>query len=343
MKKNYLILAAVAGLLASCTQNEEIVKISEKDSPIQFEEFINKSTRAEIKDEQALANAGGFWVWGYKAKTTGLNWATSEKTTIFTKQKVTGTDATNPTWSYTPLKYWDKTSTYKFFAGGPVNFTGGGTLAWADDVFTVTGAVSSKAANSQSDFVIDRIANVENGTRTVGTPVNLEFHHIMAKLMFKVQRTVESEIKITSLTMTGWNADTGNFTQTKFDGTWSEINNSEWSFTTSSNVAGNVTLIGSGAGDESITLNSNDAVELKDMYIMVPQDIAANALTFTLTYTLDGETFSDQVGKLTTAQKWGTDTSNSYTIKIGPDAITFDVTKVCDFCVTGNTSGITVQ
>ena len=156
MKKSYLILAAVAGLFASCSQNEDITKIVEEDTPILFEQYTNNVTRAEIVDEQALAQAGGFKVWGYKAKTTGLDWSTSTKTTIFDATVVTGTDVASPEWTYTPLKYWDKTSSYKFFAGGPVNHTNG-TLAWSSDLFTVTGAQSGKAATSLSDFVIDRV------------------------------------------------------------------------------------------------------------------------------------------------------------------------------------------
>lgn len=339
MKKSYLILAAVAGLFASCSQNEDVTKIVEEDTPILFEQYTNNVTRAEIVDEQALAQAGGFKVWGYKAKTTGLNWSTSTKTTIFDATVVTGTDVVSPEWTYTPLKYWDKTSSYKFFAGGPVNHTNG-TLAWNSDLFTVTGAQSGKAATSLSDFVIDRVVKEADGA-TPPTAVSFDFHHIMAKLTFKVQRTVDATINITSMTMTGWNSGNGNFAQSKVDGTWTSIDCTEWTIPTAG--TGDITLIGTGAGNESVSLTTNDATTLTDVYIMVPQAIAANTLTFTLTYTLNGETFSDQVGVLADAQTWGTDTSNEYTIKVGPQAILFDVASVCDFCVAGNTENVVVD
>ena len=69
-------------------------------------------------------------------------------------------------------------------------------------------------------------------------------------------------------------------------------------------------------------------VNVKDTYIMVPQTIAANDLTFTINYTINGEAFTAQAGSVTTAQTWGTDTHTTYTIIVAPNVINFDVNSV---------------
>lgn len=340
MKKNFLMIApaAAAVVLAlgmTCTftscSNEDIAQVEDEEIAISFDEYINKATKAEIVDEQALANAGGFSVWGYKTKTTGLNW--SAKTTIFNEVTVSGTDAANPVWSYSDTKYWDKTCTYKFFAAGPAGASGLSIIDDATNIkkFQVTGAASALASSSTSDIVIDRVPNTKNAaTVTAGYKESFDFHHIMAKVSFKVKKSDDLKdadvLVLKNMKMTGWNANTGTFTQAKFDGTYTALNISEWSQT--AGTAGETAEL----VDEDKTLTKTAAELTGKAYIMVPQTIAASTLKFTVTYTLNGETFSDQEATLTAAQTWGTDSHTVYTIAIGPQAIVFDVTSVCDFC-----------
>lgn len=345
--KKYLFIASAAVLFAACSSSNDNVNEIVEETPIQFEEYLGKATKAEIASEQALAQAGGFYVWGYKVKNTGDEFKTAPtsmatgQTAVFTKVPVKGTDVANPVWSYEDTKYWDKTCSYNFFAGGPVNHTTG-TLAWANDKFTVTGAASALATATTSDFVIDREVNFVNAaTRTAGTNVAFDFHHIMAKVSFYVKKasTLKSTdvVILNSLTMSGWNEKTGNFEQKKFDGTWAELNTTEWTLASASTAGVTDELIAS-----DITLTT-EAQELEDMdYVMVPQAItytaatgtaAAKGLTFTLTYTLNNEEFSNQVAVVPSTQTWGTDSHTVYTIIVGPEAIKFDVTSVCDFCL----------
>ena len=332
MKKSILLLA-VAASFAACTQNEEINDaISQQE--IKFDQVLNKTTKAEIVDKAALASEGGFAVFGYKS----IDEFVDNTTTVFDNVNVYDD---NGAWKYTDKKYWDKTATYNFYAIAP--YESSATYSLKDGKFTVDG-VASGLATASEDYVIDRTPADECSISGAGTPstVGFEFHHIMAKLSFAVKTNLEgSVIKVQSLTMTGWNNGAGKFVQTKTDGTWEELNASEWTIATAG--AGSATLIGAGSGNtEAVTLSS-EATALTDKYIMVPQTIAAETLTFTVNYTIDDEPFVNQVSALSTAQTWGTDSHTTYTLTIGPAAIEFDVESVCDFCYTAPGQNPSVQ
>lgn len=334
MKKSYLMIAVVALALTACSENEKIT--GEEGQSIQFAEFVNKATKAEIANEQALAQAGGFKVWGYKNLITkGSDW--SSRTPIFGGTVVTGTNAADPVWSYSPIKYWDKTCNYIFYAAGPA--TGmDGTLecvASGDAAmkFTVTGAKSAIATSSTSDFVIDRVVNKTNAKTDLTSTykVQFDFHHIMAKISFALKKSpslASSDVLIVnSMKMTAYNGADGNFTQKKFDGTWETLDVSEW--TQASTASGDTqNLI-----DSDMTLTTTATALTGKDFIMVPQAIAAETLKFTLTYTLNNEIFQDQEATLSAAQTWGTDSHVTYTITVGPQAILFDVLSVCGFDV----------
>ena len=324
MKKSILLLA-VAASFAACTQNQEINDaISQQE--IKFDQVLNKTTKAEITNEAALASEGGFAVFGYKSTADDA---------VFDRVKVyrESGEGANSVWKYDVKRYWDKNATYRFYAIAPFAPESGSSYSIDKTTgkFTVTG-VKSGLASASDDFIIDRdgVKNVSGATANGGNAVTFDFHHIMAKLSFAVKTNlVGSEIKVQSLTMTGWDAGEGKFVQTKTDGTWSVLDASEWTIAT---AAGSATLIGRGSGNEEEVTLSSVATELTDKYIMVPQTIAAKTLTFTVNYTIDGEPFVNQVSALSTAQTWGTDSHTTYTLTIGPAAIEFDVESVCDFC-----------
>lgn len=350
------MIAAVA-LFAACASNDTFNEI-DTDTPIVFEQSINKTTRAYIADKAALADEGGFIVYGYKKATSAANWNSYQ--TIFNNINVKSTNS-GTSWSYDNLRFWDKTATYNFFAIAPYNPTTG-TYSLVENSapaalkFKITGAASA-ISTSSDDYLIDRDGALAVDGSYTGThaTVNFDFHHIMAKINFKLMSTLTAgTITVTRLVMTGWNSGVGTFTQT-LTATPTTLVNTEWTIPTAG--AGNITLVGSGATDNEIEITCSasstvaTAEEVSDWYIMVPQNIAASTLTFTVdfTYTDDNgtpsdntddyvETFTDQVATLTAAQVWGTDSHTTYTLNIKPDPIVFDVTSICGFDVDGGQS-----
>jgi hypothetical protein len=361
MKKSYLMIAAAAALFAACSSNDVFKEVEEQETAISFNPFASNETKAAITGADnaarlaSLATAGGFKVYGYK---TIDSWA--HASTIFNGTTVTSSNS-GVDWTYTGLRFWDKTATYNFYAVAPSAPSGGAAYAIEADptdadfgMITITGATSAKYS-AANDFLVDRdgAKNELGSAHTLANnpAVNIDFHHIMAKVVFALKSTLSSgTITVTSLKMKGWNSGVATFAQDKtITGAPSSLVCGEWTFT--SNGSAEIALVGSGTGNTSVALTcstSATATTLADWYIMVPQAIAANALEFTVTYTFDDgagytETFTDQPAKVTTAQTWGTDSHTTYTLDIKPAEIIFDVTSICDFDVDGGNQSVPVE
>lgn len=158
MKKSYLTLAAVAAIMASCTNEVLIDPVETPEVAIGFETFNNKATKAENSTETnqlgLLAHHSTFSVWGYKdVQTTyvfgtsttagqkvsgtagtpavlytyeeykaleGNSGVTQVQFDALTDAEKTKTQATADKWSYSPVRFWDKNSnSYEFYAAAP--------------------------------------------------------------------------------------------------------------------------------------------------------------------------------------------------------------------------------
>ena len=365
MKKSYLMIAAAAALFAACSNVDTFKEVNE-ESPIKFEQALNKNTRAYISSEADLATPG-FQVYGYKTATKTNNvfdWAAANVQTIFNGQQKVYSSDQGSTWKYDNLRFWDKNASYNFYAIAPyapstgVSYGASTNSAYnvnTNHLFQIAGA-SSKLYTQSDDYLIDRDgAKAVEYTTNNGTAA-FDFHHVMAKVDFKLKSTLSTGyIVVSSLTMSGWDNATGTFNQASTT-TPTTLTKDEW--TLASAVPGVATLIPSTvksgawsdsdpqAGQATVKINcastSPTEVVLSDWWIMVPQQIASGDLTFTLTYTYyDGngysEQFVDQVATVSNkAQIWGTDSHTTYTLDIKPNAIDFDVTSVCQFDVDGN-------
>ena len=324
MKKSILLLA-VAASFAACTQNEEINDaISQQE--IKFDQVLNKTTKAEITDKAALAEEGGFAVYGKKTPHAG-----GDAYWVFNGTAVTSTDGDS--WSYTGTQYWDKVATYNFYAAAPYN----ANIAFdkTSGLFTFSNVTWGTATDVAYDYLIDRNGATVNAAEEGATKnaVAFEFHHVMAKVDFKVMTTIDG-VKINKLVMQGWNANEATFAQVASatnlgTDTWTAIDYSEWTMENAT-LEGNVTV---SSESTSITQNA-EAVSYGKTYIMIPQNIAA--LKFIVDYEIAGEPFINQ--PVTLASVWGTDSHITYTLNIGggSDPINFTVNSICGFCVNDN-------
>ena len=329
MKKSYLWMAAAATIVAACSETDLVNPVYEAQNDIGFDYHVGKTARAEITNEEALADAGGFVVWGWKTPTANIAWASAtpifEGVNVFA-QTVSGAT----TWTYTNKKYWDKTSTYNFYAAAPVDPDHGAYSCTdaATGMITITGVQSALAADSD-DFLIDRDGAKGISGDAPHAKVGFDFNHVMAKVTLQLLSNDINEgdvITVTELTMSGWNSNEGKFVQNASYAA-STTNIGEWTLT--DGTAGTVTF----NKDGGYTINETTAVAVEDSYIMVPQTVGT--LTFTLNYTIKysdntTENFVAHVGELED-QTWGTDTHTTYTIKVGPQPIEFDVTSVKGF------------
>ena len=352
MKKSYLMIAAAATMFAACSNTDTFKDVDTQEVPIAFDQALNKVTRAHISNNAALASEGGFVVYGYK---TTDSWTNSS--TVFNAINVNSSD-NGSTWAYSGLRFWDKNATYNFFAVAPYAPSDGATYAISNATngyFTINNVKSGKAQYS-NDFLIDFDGNKgvlgSAHTSASNTAVGFEFHHIMAKVTFSLKSSLSSgTIVVNELKMSGYNSNVGTYTQANATTPTARpqtIETSGWSQT--AGTAGEVYLIHADSTLTSVSVPCGGTT-IKPLIsetngtnawcIMVPQTIAANGLTFTVTYTYTGtdsytETFTNQTATLTNAQTWGTDSYTNYTIDINPVALTFNVTSICNFDVHGD-------
>ena len=327
MKKSILLLA-VAASFAACTQNEEINDaISQQE--IKFDQVLNKTTKAEITDKAVLAEEGGFAVFGKKTPNASGNefWVFGKETE--TNGTQVSSDDNGTSWSYDGTQYWDKVATYNFYAAAPYN--NNITFNKETELFTFSNVTWGTAADVDYDYLIDRNGATVNAAEEGATKnaVAFEFHHVMAKVDFKVMTTIDG-VKINKLVMQGWNANEATFTQVASatnlnENTWEAIDCSEWTMENATD--GNVTVSSVSTPIEK----DATAVSYGETYIMIPQNIAA--LKFIVDYEIAGEPFINQ--PVTLASVWGTDSHITYTLNIGggSEPINFTVNSICGFCV----------
>ena len=214
MKKSLFIIATTA-LVISCASNDVKNDIIESNVEIGFAAETYKATRAEITSNANLATAGGFVVWGYKAKNQAtMDW-TVEPYTVFDGVNVYVKDGqdgayisgTETDWTYATKKYWDKGASYCFYAVAP----NGGSYSIAGATnnvkrITITGAAYGDAsAAATKDYLISR-AGVIDRKGTNQANVDFIFNHTMAKVDFLLKKgdNVAGEVKVQSIDMTGW-------------------------------------------------------------------------------------------------------------------------------------------
>lgn len=209
-------------LLAACSTNDEIQTPQQEVSSIDFATYAPTMTREADNSSSDTKNGLSdhhttFKVWG--DKTVG-----STSTEVFKGQLVSYGTA----WTYDPLRYWDKTADYNFYAVAPATSGDSQTeVGWifndATNSFSLTGftlegkslSVSSElepgASFSSVDDVDLMLAHDVTSYKQYGTPVALEFDHILSRFNIGVKAKATTaghtitvnEVKVYNLKMKG--------------------------------------------------------------------------------------------------------------------------------------------
>lgn len=318
--------------LAACSQDvlvEEVdMKIQMKDATIRFSDPAPvNSTRASLNATDGFPMGAEIGVYGFQTTTGG---ATPDR--IFINQKIT--KAAADSWTYSPLRYWNLTSTYAFHAIYPYSTTGY-TFDETTRTFAVEGFVVADAADDQTDVMIAQ----ENNTHPYNL-VELEFDHLLSNVnfYFKTVGTFDfaagvSKVEVVSFDVTGLNS-TGHYAQTGFDagtgrviGAWTVSGTDEYDHPEV--TAGEVT-----SATEVITLS-------KDL-LLLPQDLSAATKTVKLSYRIhytDGTTcFLQKEVPLAKAAYSGGDLTvwkpnyiYNYTLAVNPAINADGTSNVIDF------------
>ncbi|MBQ2012059.1 MAG: hypothetical protein II206_04650, partial [Bacteroidaceae bacterium] len=128
MKRNYVMMAMAAAMLASCAQTGLVEEIAEEpQKAIGFSTFADKTTRAGENSTKLNDFYPTFNVYGWKSIDGGANWQNvfDNVTNEYFKNDVAGTvvytsgqpsdewtaDPFKAAWYYERIRYWDKLAT----------------------------------------------------------------------------------------------------------------------------------------------------------------------------------------------------------------------------------------
>lgn len=242
MKKSYLTLAAMAMIMASCS-NEVLIdnEDGQTDVAIGFSTFSDKATKGDVDVNTNLEYYHGtFAVYGTKKSTVD-----NAISNVFDATKITYQNgATTPNdWTYSPYRYWDKQANYNFIAVAPnatvVKYTKAATAEVGDaanDFVTVDGGYTLKGQNLQATAttaeIVKGFTGIAPGTDTdimvsvknaqVGAShdavVNLLFHHILAKLNVTVAKAKvldDAVVKVDCIEIAGLD-NKGNYSENAY-------------------------------------------------------------------------------------------------------------------------------
>lgn len=212
MKKNYLMMAMAAAMLASCAQTGVIEDVDFEETPqaIGFNTFADKQVRATENSDVDYTwimenHHETFHVWGYK------NTAADP---VFANVEVSHSGSA---WEYTGIRFWDKAATdYYFYACAPVaSFAFSGTQE--NGKFTVGSTGSDYVVNavnispktsidpqaswkgeSENDLMIAAPCHLSGASLTTAytSGVQLNFIHILSRLNIVINKKVSDDYNI---------------------------------------------------------------------------------------------------------------------------------------------------
>ena len=323
MKKKVILLAGAAMMMMfqACQESTTLNGIeSKKDSSseIQFSNYVTGLTRASKATGASFENGDKMEVYGFQALDN------SEEALLFNKQLVTNNGG--EIWSYSPVKYWEKNSTYDFYAVYP--YSDINSFNQSTKLFSISNFTVQDNASDQIDLMI---AKKISGHLPYNV-VQFEFNHILSNVNFYVKTASEfnttgiASVKVTSFDVTGLYSK-GSFAQSGwnsnnvFTGLWTADETSVYDMPKVTNAV--------------YTIGSTTAQTLTDDLLLLPQNINDNAqisITFQLVYEdgsvsvfsrsialnkIVGSKASDPTQSVTLA-KWEPNYRYNYTISVNP-------------------------
>ena len=263
MRKSYFVLiAAVATTLASCSNDLFLDDNQDNQGYIGFTSFSEQSTRGDKTDKKNLEfYHNTFAVFGTKVNKKDA----TKFQYVFGGKPVTGTlnpagvtctyqgatpDAVLGDWKYTDPRFWDKQANYNFIAYAPVSddnpisyyYSAANALVGADgNQFKTKAPYVLKATNLQATateaekitgFNVDgedldlmiSAPNPQDGAAH-SAEVNLVFRHILSKINVTVAKSLALQgctVTVKNITISGLN-DQGTYTESNYDNSTATI------------------------------------------------------------------------------------------------------------------------
>ena len=319
MKKTVFLLMGVATLMAfqACqdsTAVNGIESIKDSTTEIRFTNYVNSLTRASRDKGNSFQDYDTIEVYGYQSQNPDP---------LFNHQRVINLQG----WYYTPVKYWEKNSTYDFYAIFPYNYP---VNSFNRDtrLFSVSSFTVKEAAADQIDLMIAKQI-------TGHLPYNVvpfEFNHILSNVSFYLKTADEFStdgivgVKVINFDITGLYGE-GSFAQTGWDnnnvfvGDWTPVETSEYDLPA---VKDSVYLVGATKAQTVVNdllllpQQINDNAKVTITFQLMYEDETASVFTRTVALNkIVGTRKSDPTKSITLA-KWDPNFRYNYTISVNP-------------------------
>ena len=202
MKRYIFIAAAMVLATVSCSKIYDATPVNH-DVPIGFGTWAETLTKAITDPRTAGASAFGvgdsFAVYGYKDMSDN-----SDPNTVFDDDAVEMTAAGTPgTWTYSPLRFWDKNyDKYIFYAISPSSVGTAATVDPQTGAVSTSGSISFEGDNVASDVLVADKKTVLKAA--YNSQVELVFNHIAALVDFKVSKAPnlkDATVKVTAFSL----------------------------------------------------------------------------------------------------------------------------------------------
>lgn len=323
MKKVNVCTALMATLalgFTACTESEELLKTEQKE--LRLSVFANKSVRAPETSLTLNSIGKTFGVWGYSSYN-------GTATTVFNNQSVeyNGTD-----WEYSPAKYWDVLSSYKFYAYFPYQANG---VTITDGKISVKDFTVDAVVADQVDLMI---ANeiTRNPNTTIET-VDFNFNHLLSNINLAFKKGTKigtTKLTLNSVKLYGMD-NKGSFTQTATTaatGNWALSGTNVITPSGATQLAPNDVVVPE--------LTSNPAVATFANMLLIPQN--TDNLKLDIEYTLgEGEHAQpftrtldlsyDITDRAYNLEAWGQNQMITYNFTIDANIIVFGEPDVTDW------------
>jgi hypothetical protein len=314
-----LALTAAAGMV-SCSSDEPAGSVNnDSTEAISMEAYVARSvngSRASIENLTSLQGSNnGFKVYGYYLGTTAVASYSFGQANLINGSNVTY-DSDNNAWTYSPKKYWTKNTgeNYRFAAVAPLSAS----------VTETSAPVVNYDATSNNIDLMTSVKDVVSAS--TNNKVAFEFAHRTSRVAVNAYTTADysagAKVEITSLKISGIRQK-GTFDV--LAGTWSSQSTADLTLITSA------TEISASKATASTTIDATDAnVMGKSSYLFAVPNSTATDLVMTVSYKVTQDNvvyeYTNKSLKYNVALVQG----NSYNLnlKIGLDAIEFDVTSV---------------
>jgi hypothetical protein len=180
MKK--ILFAAVALVAMASCATEDVVSLPDNNVAVEFDTFVENSTRA---NDITASNLADFGVYGSVVNSQG------QQGMIFDNQKVAGASGA---YSYSPAQYWIAGATYDFVAIAP-STNACWTYAPTTEVAAESGVISfdnaAAAANQDLLFAATTKTTADKLTEDPGK-VGFTFNHMLSRVKFTFMNGFQS-------------------------------------------------------------------------------------------------------------------------------------------------------